>query len=473
MTQAILFADEALLPGGWARDVLFEIAADGSLAAVRANAAAEARDRQATRARGPVLPGMPNLHSHAFQRAMAGLAERAGEAGTPGADDSFWTWREVMYGFVNRLTPDQVEAIAAQLYVEMLKAGYTAVGEFHYLHHAPDGSPYADPAELSERVIAAARTAGIGITHLPVLYAQGGFGAKPPGQGQRRFLNGLDRFLRLVETLRGRHAGDPQLRIGIAPHSLRAVTPELLSDAVSELDRMDGTAPIHIHIAEQVKEVEDSLAWSGRRPVEWLLDAQPLGPRWCLVHATHMTPAETERLAASGAVAGLCPTTEANLGDGLFPAPDYLARRGAFGIGSDSHISVSPVEELRWLEYGQRLAHRQRNLLHGARGGANGSASVGATLYAGALDGGAKALGRPIGRLAAGCRADLVVLDADTPALIGRSGERLLDAAVFAGNLNPVRDVMVGGRFVVEDRVHAAEEAVLARFKAAIAELAS
>lgn len=473
MTHATLFADQALLPDGWARDVLFDIAPDGSLAGVLAGAAGDPRAGLARRAAGPVVPGMPNLHSHAFQRAMAGLAERAGEAGTPGADDSFWTWREVMYGFVNRLTPGQVEAIAAQLYVEMLKAGYTAVGEFHYLHHDLDGAAYADRAELSERVIRAAKLTGIGLTHLPVLYAQGGFGGKPPGPGQRRFINDLDGFLAIVATLRRRHAGDSQLRIGIAPHSLRAVTPELLSQAVAGLDAADDTAPIHIHIAEQTREVEECLEWCAARPVEWLLDNQPVGPRWCLVHATHMTSVETARLAGSRAVAGLCPTTEANLGDGLFPAPDYLARGGLFGIGSDSHISVSPVEELRWLEYGQRLMQRQRNVLHGARdGGAGGTPSVGANLFAAALAGGAQALGRRIGRLQAGCRADLLVLDPDAPTLAGRDGDRLIDAAVFAGNLNPVRDVMVGGKWVVEAGVHLAEHAVLARFRAAIGELA-
>lgn len=471
MTHATLFADSALLPDGWARDVLFDIAADGDLAAVIPGAAGDSRALSAPRAAGPVIPGMPNLHSHAFQRAMAGLAERAGEAGTPGADDSFWTWREVMYGFVNRLGPDQVEAIATQLYVEMLKGGYTAVGEFHYLHHDPHGHAYADRAELSERVIGAARRAGIGITHLPVLYAQGGFGGKLPGAGQRRFLNDRDGFLRIVETLRRRHGDDPQVRIGIAPHSLRAVTPDLLTAAIAGLDAMDAGAPIHVHIAEQTKEVDDCLEWSRSRPVEWLLDNQAVGPRWCLVHATHMTGGETARLAASGAVAGLCPTTEANLGDGLFPAPDYLAQGGVFGIGSDSHISVSPIEELRWLEYGQRLIHRQRNVLHGGRGGRDGSASVGTTLLNGALAGGARALGRKIGRLAAGCRADLVVLDPQAPSLAGRSGERLIDAAVFAGNINPVRDVMVGGRWVVECGTHVGEAAVLARFRQVMAEL--
>jgi formimidoylglutamate deiminase len=461
-----LLADMALLPEGWARDVLFEIAVDGTLAAVTPNAAAEIAARHAPHAKGPVIPGMPNLHSHAFQRAMAGLTERTGQGGAAG-EDSFWTWRSVMYGFVEKLAPGQIEAIAAQLYVEMVKAGYSAVGEFHYLHHDQEGRAYADPAEMSERVLAAAAHVGIGITHLPVLYAQGGFGGEPPKPGQRRFLHSLEAYLALVEELMRRHRGNPQVRIGIAPHSLRAVTPEQLAGAVAGLDALDPTAPIHIHIAEQTLEVDDCMAWSGRRPVDWLMSHMPVGPRWCLVHATHMTEAETRALATSGAVAGLCPTTEANLGDGFFPAIAYRRWGGAFGIGSDSHISVSPVEELRWLEYGQRLLERRRNRLAGRTG------SVGADLYHAALEGGRQALGRPIGRLAPGHRADLVVLDAGHPLLYGREGDVLLDALVFAGNANPVRDVMIGGRWIVEEGHHIAEEAVLARFRGAIAMLAA
>jgi formimidoylglutamate deiminase len=462
-----LFAESALLPDGWAADVLFEIGSDGNLTGVEPNAARHPAAANAPRAAGPVLPGMPNLHSHAFQRAMAGLAEQAGQGGSSG-DDSFWTWRQVMYGFVGRLMPDQVQAIAAQLYVEMLKAGYTAVGEFHYLHHDPDGRPYADVAEMSERIVAAAQATGIGLTHLPVLYGYGGFGGQPAGSGQRRFLHDANGFLRLINRLLQRHRGNPQIRVGIAPHSLRAVTAEMLKEAVAGLDSLDDKAPIHIHIAEQVKEVEDCRAWSHQRPVEWLLHHQPVGPRWCLVHATHMTEGETGRLARTGAVAGLCPTTEANLGDGLFKAPEFLRHGGIFGIGSDSHISVSPIEELRWLEYGQRLLHRRRNVL---TSGGNQSPSVGAALYRAALAGGAQALGRPIGRLGAGCRADLIVIDRDRPALLGKTGDVLLDAAVFAGNENPVRDVMVGGRWVVAEGRHVAEQAVLKRYRAALAEL--
>ena len=353
---SILFAESALLPEGWRRDVRFEIAEDGSLTTVTPDSEAAG----APRAAGPVLPGMANLHSHAFQRAMAGLGERAGPS-----DDSFWTWREVMYGFVERIGPEQIEAIAAQLYVEMLKAGYTAVGEFHYLHHAPDGRPYDDPAETSRRILAAARLTGIGLTHLPVLYGFSNFGGQAAGPGQRRFLNQPDGLLEIIDRLRATCRGDPQVRVGLAPHSLRAVTPDTLDAAIAGLD--DPDAPLHIHLAEQDKEVRDCLEWSGLRPVEWLLAKREVGPRWCAVHATHMTETETRRLAASGAVAGLCPTTEANLGDGIFPAAAYLADGGVIGIGSDSHISVSPIEELRWLEYGQRLFSRRRNLLTAGR----------------------------------------------------------------------------------------------------------
>ena len=456
--MTVLFAGSALLPTGWATDVRLEVADDGDLAAVTAGAKADNAERLA----GPVVPGMPNLHSHAFQRAMAGLAERAGPS-----QDSFWTWREVMYDFVARLSPDHVGAIAAQLYVEMLKAGYTAVGEFHYLHHAPDGAAYGDPAEMSLRVIAAAGRAGIGITHLPVLYCDGGFGGAPAAARQRRFVHDGRRFVALIESLFERHAGDPQVRIGMAPHSLRAVTPDVLAEAVAALDALDAGSPIHIHVAEQEDEVAECLAWSGARPVEWLLANAAVSRRWCLVHATHMSGEETLGLARSGAVAGLCPTTEANLGDGVFPLFAYLAAGGAFGIGSDSHVSVSPVEELRWLEYGQRLTGRRRNIAVSP-----GSPSVGAGLYRRALAGGAQALGRPIGALEPGARADLVVLDGGHPVLAGRGGDVLLDALVFSGNDSPVRDVMVGGKWVVRDRRHDDEDDILAGYRAAVAELA-
>jgi formimidoylglutamate deiminase len=461
MTIHKLFAAQAFLSEGWAENVLFELDGAGNIVSVATQAAAG----DAERAAGPVLPGMPNLHSHAFQRAMAGLAEHA----RPGArrDDSFWTWREVMYRFVATLTPEQVEAIAAQLYVEMLRGGYTAVGEFHYLHHGPDGRPYDDVAQMSRRTIAAATATGIGITQLPVLYGYGGFGAQKAGDGQRRFLNDPSRLLKIVETLKATHEGDPQVRVGIAPHSLRAVTPETLDEVVQGLDSLDATAPIHIHIAEQVKEVLDCLAWCGRRPVEHLLETRAPDARWCLVHATHMSEAETVALAASGVVAGLCPTTEANLGDGVFPAEQYLAAGGRWGIGSDSHISVSPIEDLRWFEYSQRLAWQRRNVLAGE----GAEASVGQRLYRQALAGGAQALGRPIGALEVGRRADLLVLDPDHPEVAAMPLERLLDAVVFAGNRNPVRDVMVGGQWVVQEGRHKHEARVQAAYAATVRQL--
>jgi formimidoylglutamate deiminase len=455
--MTVLFAESALLPGGWASGVRLEVAGNGDLSAVTAGAHADGAERLA----GPVVPGMPNLHSHAFQRAMAGLAERAGPS-----DDSFWTWREVMYDFVGRLSPDHMEAIAAQLYAEMLKAGYTAVGEFHYLHHGPDGSPYDDPCETSQRIIAAAKATGIGLTHLPVLYAHGGFGGAPANRGQRRFLHDADGFMAVVETLAARHGHDPQVRIGMALHSLRAVTPELIAETVARLDGRDAAAPVHIHIAEQRREVDECLAWSGARPVEWLLANAAVSRRWCLVHATHMSGEESLALARSGAVAGLCPTTEANLGDGLFPLFAYMAAGGALGVGSDSHISVSPVEELRWLEYGQRLLGQRRNITPMGDGG-----SVGAGLWRAALAGGAQALGRPIGALEAGARADLLVLDGDHPQLAGRSADLLLDSLVFSGNANPVRDVMVGGNWVVREGRHHDEEAIAARYRKTVAAL--
>jgi len=460
MTETQLFAPQALLSSGWALDVLIEFSADGDIVEITA----EADPGEAPRAAGPVVPGMPNLHSHAFQRAMAGLAEH-----TSGGDDSFWTWREVMYRFLERLSPDQVHDIAAQLYIEMLKQGYTAVGEFHYLHHDPHGRPYANSAEMSIQVVSAALEVGIGITHLPVLYCFGGFGGAETGPGQRRFLNTPDELLEIVKTVGDHFPGDTQVRVGIAPHSLRAVTPETLFDAVAGIGALDREAPIHIHIAEQVREIEDCLEWSGQRPVQWLLDHAEVDDHWCLVHATHMTDPETASLAKSGAIAGLCPTTEANLGDGLFQAPLYLQAGGHFGIGSDSHISISPVEELRWLEYGQRLAHRRRSLLTDVPH----ASAVGAGLYRMAVAGGAAALGRPIGALAPSYRADLVVLDAEAPVLYGKAEDRILDAFVFAGNQNLVRDVMVGGEWRVREGRHLQEEAVLQNFRSALARLAA
>lgn len=417
---------------------------------------------RAERVRGVVLPGMPNLHSHSFQRAMAGLAEhRVG-------DDDFWSWREAMYGFVERLSPEDLEAIAAQLYVEMLEAGYTAVGEFHYVHHDLDGRPYANPAELAERVLSAAHRAGIGITMLPVIYATSGFDAGPPGEKQRRFAATPDFAASLVERLAKTWRADPDVRVGLAPHSLRAVPPEMLRDAVAALAALDARAPIHIHVAEQALEVEDCVRARGRRPVEWLLENHALDSRWCLVHATHVTPAEIEGVAKAGAVVGLCPTTEANLGDGIAPAPALLGAGAAVGIGSDSHVSVSPSEELRLLEYAQRLALQKRNVLVNDE-----HPSTGERLFRAAVAGGARALARPIGDISPGSRADWVVLDSEHPSLAGKPIERALDAWVFCNHGNPVRDVMVGGRWVVRGGRHRDRDATRAQFLATLARLRS
>jgi formimidoylglutamate deiminase len=454
-----LHAPVAMLPDEWAREVLIEIRPDGSIESVTPNVPrGDAED-----AGGPVIPSMPNLHSHAFQRAMAGLAERMGSP-----DDSFWTWREVMYRFLARLTPEDCHAIASQLYVEMLRNGYTAVAEFHYLHNDSTGRPYADPAEMSLAHVRAAREVGMAITHLPSLYAHSTFGAAPLKPAQIRFATRPEDVLEIVRRVRSEFRDDADVRVGVSPHSLRAVSPPLLAELLSGLDEVAPTAPVHIHAAEQTKEVDDCLAWSGRRPVEWLLENAGVDERWCLVHCTHMNSDETRELARRRAVAGLCPTTEGNLGDGIFPLADYLAAGGHFGIGGDSHVSQNPVEELRWLEYVQRLRHQRRNIAASAA-----RPSVGATLWRRALEGGSRALGRTMGAIAAGARADLLVLDGDHPNLAGREGDGILDALVFAGNDRLVRHVTVSGRWVVRDGRHANEQEIAARYKQAVRRLSA
>jgi formimidoylglutamate deiminase len=459
MTGRKLHFADALLPTGWQRDVAVVIDGKGTITDVVRGPDVAGAERIA----GIAVAGMANVHSHAHQRAMAGLAETAG----PG-EDSFWTWRETMYGFALKMSPDDLEAVAAQLYVEALKAGFTSIGEFQYLHHAPDGRPYDAPAEMSLRCLAAAEATGIAITLLPTLYRDGGFGGATAASGQRRFVNDLDRFLRITGDLDRKVRERPLAQLGIAPHSLRAVAPDLLANAIAGLDGLRPGAPVHIHVAEQVKEVEDCLAFSGRRPVELLASIQTLSPRWCIIHATHMTGPETEALAASGAVAGLCPTTEANLGDGTFNARAFLAAGGTIAIGSDSHISVSPAEDLRQLEYSQRLQLRARNVLAGGPG-----ASTGRSLFDAAANGGAQALAQKTGRLAAGFRADIVVLDGEHPALCGRAGDGILDSWIFSGGNPCVKDVFVAGRQVVRDRRHADEPAIAERFRSALGRLKS
>jgi formiminoglutamate deiminase len=439
----------ALLPDGWARDVRLEIAA-GRIIVVERDVAPCDGD-----ACGSVgLPGVANLHSHAFQRAMAGLTERRSQR-----LDSFWTWRALMYRFATQMTPDDVEAIAAQAYVEMLEAGFTRVGEFHYVHHAPDGRPYDNIAEMAVRLAAAADTAGIGLTLLPVFYAHGGFGGVLPAPEQARFLNDPDRYARLIQGSRSAIADLEDAIVGIAPHSLRAVTPEELTTILP----LAGEGPVHIHVAEQMMEVSDCRDWSAKRPVEWLLDSAPVGPRWCLVHATQMNEDETVRLAESGAVAGLCPITEANLGDGVFPAADFQSAGGAFGIGTDSNVRINLAEELRLLEYGQRLVGKARNVM-----AADPERSTGRTLFDAAVTSGARALGVEAG-LKVGAPADIISLDADHPALAARGGDDLVDSFIFAGA--PISAVWRAGRKLVSDGVHHRRAAVSARYRQVLGRL--
>ncbi|KPH58916.1 formimidoylglutamate deiminase [Novosphingobium sp. ST904] len=450
LSPRAIFADLALLEDGWAADVRI-ILRQGRISGIERDTAVRAGDER----HGCVIPALGNLHSHAFQRGMAGLAERRGHS-----DDSFWTWREVMYRFLDRMTPDDLHAVAAMAYLEMLESGFARVGEFHYLHHAPDGRAYADPAEMSVAIARAAAETGIGLTLLPVFYAHSGFGALPPSEGQRRFLHDLDGFARLLEGAGGALAGLDEAVLGLAPHSLRAVSPEQLAalESMAGAGAGAGAGPIHIHIAEQVREVEDCLAWSGRRPVEWLLDHAAVDRRWCLVHATHMTQGEARAVARSGAVAGLCPITEANLGDGLFPAGEFLAEGGVYGIGSDSNVLIDAAEELRLLEYGQRLTRRGRNLLADAA-----TPSTGEAVWRRALDGGGQALGAK-GGLSIGLAFDALSLDLGHPSLAARGADRLLDGLVFAAGRSAVDCVWRFGAQVVSGGRHHARDGVVRRY---------
>ncbi len=447
-----LWCEQAWLVDGWRNNVRLTFE-NRRISSVETDVEADAGDER----HAILLPGLPNLHSHAFQRGMAGLAERAGRG-----DDSFWTWREVMYRFVDRLDPEGVRGIAALAYAEMLESGFTRVGEFHYFHHDVDGRPYGDLAATAEAIAAAAGETGIGLTLLPVFYAHSGFGGAAPTRGQRRFVNDVDRFAKLLEGSRAAVTGLDDAVVGVAPHSLRAAT----ADELASVAAMAAGAPIHIHIAEQMPEVEACLAWSGARPVEWLYDHADVGSDWCLVHATHITDAERHAIVASGAVAGLCPITEANLGDGLFPAREFLAEGGRFGVGSDSNVEIDAAAELRLLEYGQRLAHRGRNLL-----AAGADASTGASLYRGALAGGGQALGRPGTGLAVGEAADIVSLKVGDPFFSGRSGDAILDSWIFGGGRRLVDCVWRGGVKQVAGGRHIARDTIDARYRATIARL--
>ncbi|MCU5772948.1 formimidoylglutamate deiminase [Erwiniaceae bacterium BAC15a-03b] len=446
------FASRVLLADGWQHAVRIEVDARGIITGIHTSSDADG----AITLPGAVVPAIANLHSHAFQRAMAGLAEVAGDP-----QDSFWTWRDLMYRMVQRLSPEQVGDIARHLYIDMLKGGYSQVAEFHYLHHDLNGVPYPED-EMLQQLVAAAEQAGIGQTLLPVLYSYAGFGALPPQAGQKRFIQNTEQYLRQQENLSTLLRDKPLHNQGLCFHSLRAVSQQQMDDVLAASST---TLPVHIHIAEQEKEVNDSLAWSGERPVNWLLDRFDVNQRWCLIHATHLDQGEISRLASSAAVAGLCPTTEANLGDGIFPATDYIAAGGRWGIGSDSHVSLDVVEELRWLEYAQRLRDQRRNRIVTPQ-----QHSVGDLLYRQAAAGGAQACGVNSGSLAIGQRADWLVLEQD--AWLGSCPDHaLLNRWLFAGNRTQIRDVWVAGKQLIAEGRHALQEESDRRFAAVMAAL--
>lgn len=448
MTQTF-FSRHALLPDGWAADVRLTLG-NGEILTVERQSSPQPADIRADF----LVPALGNLHGHAFQRAFSGLTEtRANPV------DSFWSWREIMYRCALALRPDELEAIAAQLYMEMVEAGFGRVGEFHYLHHDADGQPYANIAEMAERLASASQQAGIGLTLLPTLYTHGGIGGTPATPGQRRFLNSTDRYARLFEASAGVVAGLDRGRIGVAPHSLRAVTP----DQLIAVQAIAGERPIHIHVSEQMREVEDCLAQTGKRPVEWLLDNAPLDRRWCLIHATHLTQTELQGLLHTGATVGLCPLTEANLGDGIFPAAEFMAAGGAFGVGSDQNVRISAAQELAQLEYSQRLVLQSRNVL------ADGLGSTGQGLYLRAVAGADPVLAAT-GGLRPGAEANMVSFRSDQAPWIGAGA--LLDSWIFGNDQRP-DCVWVQGRRVVEAGRHILRDSISARFTKVMTGLAA
>ena len=440
-----IFARKALLADGWADNVRLDIEA-GRIAAVAADARATAADREF----GIVIPGLANAHSHAFQRVLAGHTEERG----PANKDNFWTWRSRMYALAGKIDATAMEAIARQVYSEMVATGYTSVAEFHYLHNEPDTSETSEA--LFEAIAAAANASGIRLTYVPVLYERAGFDQPDPTADQQRFARSIDEFLEHYARIKSL-AGE-RFAVGIGAHSLRAVTAESLAK-IAAVAAADG-APMHIHIAEQQREVDQCMNTHGKRPVEWLLDQHDVNEQWCLVHATHIDEDEIAAIADSGAVVCLCPSTEANLGDGLFPLQKFLGRQGRIAIGSDSHVSINPFEELRWLEYGQRLITQKRNIA------AIGRSQTGRSLFELAAAGGALATGQPGGRIRTGDNADLVLLDDDSPMLAGHSTRSLLDALVFSGFTLPIDGVMVGGEWQVIDGRHKDAEAARAGYAA-------
>ena len=455
--------ESALLPEGWVRDARVSVGDDGVIGRIdipdadAVAVAGEGDDACAEQIRGFVIPGMSNAHSHAFQRGMAGNTEFR-----LSAQDSFWTWRQAMYALANRIAPEDLKVLAAQLFIEMLKSGYTAVAEFHYIHRRLDGETYAGANALWDAVTAAAEETGIALTFLPTLYQASDFGAAPLKREQMRFALETDQFLRAVEARLREEArrGSRLNRTGAAFHSLRAVPLPVLEQAARALRDMSADLPLHIHVAEQVKEVEACIAHTGRRPVELLLGTGLLDRHWCLVHATHSTAAELEGIADTAASVCVSITTEANLGDGYFDAARFLKLGGRVCVGSDSQSTVSPAEELRWMEYQARLRKRRRAVLADRK-----ESHVGTRLWAGAARDGARAIGQPAGVIEVGARADWVVLDGDHASIVGTADDGALDHLVFAGASAAIRDVMVGGRWAIKDGRHALEPELAASFR--------
>ncbi len=445
-------ADWVLLEDGFAADTVIEIDNRGFITAVTPGRAPAAEHF----ARAAILPGITNLHSHAFQRSFAGHTEFTG-----GGND-FWSWREAMYRAAGRIEPDALVPVAAYLGMELLRGGFTSLIEFHYLQNAIDGTPYAHRPAMAEAIIEGAQQAGIGLTMLFGIYQTGNFDGTPLQGGQRRFDTSPDAALKMVADAQAQQ-GD-NLRFGLSPHSLRAVPPASLQAAYEGLAALDPAAPIHIHVAEQQGEIRDCLATLGTRPMEWLLANAPIGDNWCLIHSTHTTDAERRGMAASGAVAGFCPSTEGNLGDGIFGLPDFVAHGGRFGIGTDSHVTLDVFSELRLLEYSQRLRAEKRNVLAGA------DAHTGRTLWQMAARGGAQAAARPVGRLAVGQRADLVVIEPTLETeMLGP--DFWLDAAIFGNDARPARHVMSGGSWAVRDGVHSRQDSITGAYRRALKKL--
>ena len=447
MTMKRINFKSVLLSSGWAQNVAVDIDDQGVISRITPN-----QVKGSNWISGYALPGINNIHSHAFQRAMAGLTEYS-----TSVEDSFWTWRDIMYRFAAKISSKDLEVIACQLYMEMLKAGYISVSEFHYLHREGD-----DNLAMSNAIISAAKNVGIALCHLPVLYTSSGFGGQPLNMGQKRFSHDVDDYLELHSKLIDQINGTQNQHIGVAFHSLRAVPEDALNYVLSS----NLTGPTHIHISEQMQEVNDCIAWSGKRPIEWLFDHVSVDESWCLIHATHLNESEISMVAESGAVVGLCPTTEANLGDGIFSLTDYLTRDGLIAIGSDSHISVSITEEIRLLEYGQRLKYQRRNINTSDK-----EPHTGTHLYKESLRGGAKASGFDNGSIEIGKRADLIVLDETSPLLVGTPELSVIDRFIFSGNQNSIKHVIVGGEMVISDYKHKDEQSITSEFSKTMTKL--